>query len=120
MFADPITVTVNAVAKVMPRVYVAAGGPSTFKMGDDEFKLEISHQEVKGRRERHLIRLTQRKIAADPLTPSTNVEGLATCYVVIDNPKTGFTDLELKYMCQGLLTYAGAGAVMDKLLGGEA
>lgn len=120
MFADPQTLTINAVAKVCPRVFVAAGLPSTFKTADDEWKLEISHQEVKGRRERHLLRVTQRKIAADPLTPSTNVEGTATVYLVIDNPKTGFSDTELRHMLAGTIGFFANATIMSQFIGGEA
>lgn len=119
MFADPVSVTVNAVAKSLPRVYTVRG-PSTFKMTDDEFKLEVSHADVKGRRERHLIRLTQRKIGADPLIPATNLESKASVYLVLDNPVTGFSDTELGYMISALADFVKVAGNQTKFIGGEA
>lgn len=118
-YADPVSVTINAVAKSMPRVFTA-NGPSTFKMTDDEFKLEISHANVKGRRERHLIRLTQRKIGADPLVPATNIESKTSVYLVLDNPVTGYTDTELGYLIAGFCGFLTNATNQTKFIGGEA
>jgi hypothetical protein len=119
MYADPITITVNAVAKVCPRVFTPAG-PSTFKMNDDEFKVEISHQNVKGRRERHLIRVTQRKIGADPLVPATNLESKMSAYLVLDNPLTGYSDTEQGYLISALAAFITNATNLSKFVGGEA
>lgn len=119
MYTDPMVVTVNAVAKNLPRVY-SNGGPSTFKTTDDEFQVEIQHTKIKGRRERHLYRLTQRKIGADPLVPATNLESKATVHLVLDNPLTGFTDTELQYLMKALTDFLGNGPYATKFIGSEA
>lgn len=118
-YADPMSVTINAVAKSLPRVYNPSG-PSTFKTSDDEFQVEVSHAKVKGRRERHLFRLSQRKIGADPLVPATNLESRASVHLVMDNPLTGFTDVELGYLIQGLLDFLTNAASKTRFIGGEA
>jgi hypothetical protein len=119
-FSDPIAVIVNAVSKSLPRVYSPAPGPSIFKTADDEFRVEISHADVKGRRERHFIRLTQRKVAADPLTPATNVESKASVYLVLDNPVNGYSDTELGYLMKALNDYLVLSTNPAKFIGGEA
>lgn len=119
-FSDPISVTINAVAKSLPRVFSPGGGASVFKTTDDEFKVELSHQEIKGRRERHFIRISQRKIGADPLTPATNIESTTAAYLVLDNPKTGYTDTELGYLLKGLCDFLNVAGNQTKFLAGEA
>lgn len=120
-FSDPISMTVNAVAKSMPRTFATIGAPSTFKTNDDEFRTEIAHQTIKnGRRERHVIKLTQRKIAADPFVPATNVENTASVHIVVENPVTGFSDTELGYIVSALAAFTTNAGNLAKYLGGEA
>lgn len=118
-FSDPISVTINGAAQSLPRVF-APNGPSVFKKTDDEYKLEISHQNIKGRRERHLIRLVQRKIGADPLVPATNLESKCSVYLVLDNPVTGFSDTELGYLVAGFCAFVTNATNQTKFIGGEA
>jgi len=121
MFADPISVTVNGAAKSLPRVFSTAGSPSTFKTTDDEFTLEIAHQAVKGgRRERHLVKLHQRKLTADPFNPTTNMESKASVHLVLENPTMGFTDTELGYVMKALCDFLNVPANQTKVVGGEA
>lgn len=119
-FSDPISVTFQAVAKSLPRVFSPAGAAAVFKTSDDEFKVELSHTEVKGRRERHYIRISQRKIGSDPLVPATNLESTASAYLVLDNPKTGFTNAELGYLMQALCDFLNVTGNQTKFVGGEA
>lgn len=119
-FSDPVSVTVNAVAKSLPRIFSPGGTASNFKTTDDDFKLEISHQEVNGRRERHFVRFSQRKIGADPLAPATNIESKASVYLVMDNPITGYSDAELGYLLQGLCDFLNVSGNRTKFIGGEA
>lgn len=121
MFADPVSVTVNAVAKSLPRTYSVTGGPSTFKTSDDEYLLEIAHQSVKGgRRERHMIKFSQRKITADPFNPASNVESKASVHLVLENPAMGFTDTELGYLTKALADFINVAGNQTKFIGGEA
>lgn len=120
-FSDPISVTVNGVAKSLPRIFSATGAPSTFKTADDEFVAEIAHQAVKGgRRERHVIKVTQRKIVADPFNPSTNLESKASVHIVLENPIMGFSDTELGYLAKALADFVNVAGNQTKFIGGEA
>lgn len=118
MFADPQSITINAVAQSMPRV---AMGDSTgkFRKDDGSYDMFIGH--TSGRRQRHTIRLNSTKIAEDPLTEG-NVTAGASVYLVVDHSNVGFTNAELKLIIDGFLAYlaASSGAKVTQLLGGEA
>lgn len=115
MYADPQSVTINAVPVSLPRV---STGPSdaTYRSATGEVQMRISHQDTKGRT-RHMIRLDQTVIAADPLT-AENASQKAGVYIVIDEPSFGFTDVSLDYLVDALVAYMTSGNIA-KLLGGE-
>lgn len=115
MFTDPQTVTVNAVPKTMPRIRTGVSD-STYRTADETFQLRISHQAT-AKRTRRMVRLDQTLIAADPLT-AINTSQTAGVYLVIDEPKFGFTDAELDYMADALIAWLSSGNIA-KLLGSE-
>jgi hypothetical protein len=117
-FADPQSVTINAVAQTLPRVSSGIDSGS-FQKDDASVKLTVSS--TYGRRNRRTIRLDHRKIAADPLMPSTNTLYTMSCYIVIDVPPVGYTVAEQKQIVDGLTGYATAssGARVTQILGGE-
>lgn len=114
MFADPQSVTVNAVAQSL-----AAVGreelASTYRKDDGSYQLVISHQEKS--RNRRTVRLSHRKIAADPLS-ADNVEYSMSTYLVIDVPPVGYTNTEIKDIVLGLTGWLTSANVL-KVLGGE-
>lgn len=118
-FADPQSVTINAVAKTLPRT---SSGVNTgaFIKDDGEVKLEVSHQ-YGAKRTRRLLRLTHTKIAADPLQPSTNARYSMSVSFIVDQPITGYTVAEMKQVTDGFAAYltATSGARVTQLLGGE-
>lgn len=116
MFADPQSVTVNAVAQSLPTIS-REGKKSVYQKANGEYTLTISH-DVSSKRERHLVRLDHRKLVSDPLTPANNVDVSAAVYIVIDNPVNGFSDTELGYDVAGLLAWYNATNV-GKVLGLE-
>lgn len=116
MFADPQSVTVNAVAQSLAAIS-REGKKSVYMKSDGAYTMTISH-DVSTKRERHLVRLDHRKTVSDPLTPANNVDVGASCYIVIDNPITGFSDTELKDDVAGLLAWANATNI-GKVLGLE-
>lgn len=115
MFADPQSVTVNAVAISLARVS-SDGGVGEFVSSDGLTKLTLK-QNSSAKRFRREARLTVTKIATDPLT-AVNQEISTSVYLVIDEPKWGFTDTDLDYFKDALLAWA-ADAQTNKLLGGE-
>jgi hypothetical protein len=115
MFADPQTVTVNAVAKVMAR-YLVDGTKANYQTADGLFTLTISHQSSKGRT-RSMVRIDQKAIVTNPLD-STNDYDTLSFYTVIDRPAFGFTTAQVEQLIAGLKTWLDNTAI-DKLLGSE-
>jgi len=115
MFADPQTVTVNSVAKVMARV-LSDGKSATYQLSDQSFKLTISHQ-LSNQRIRSMVRIDQRAVVADPLTAVNDYETLSF-YFVIDRPEYGFSSTQVDQLAAGLKTWLDTTAV-GKLYGQE-
>lgn len=118
-FADPQSVTVNAVAQSMARTGAGANSGS-FSHVDGTFKLDLSHQ--KGQtRTRRLIKLSQSKVTTDPYASDRNIQVGMSAYLVVDIPAVGFSVTEQKYVVDALVDYldASSGAKVSQLLGGE-
>jgi hypothetical protein len=115
MFADPQSVTINAVPVSLPRVSIGTSD-ATYRSADETVQLRISHLTAKGRK-RRMARLDQTVIAADPLT-AENKSQRAGIYVVIDEPDFGFDDDDLDYLADALIAWLSS-ANIAKLLGGE-
>jgi len=118
MLADPQTVTINAVANVLPRT---SSGVNTgeFTKDDANVKLFVSH--AYGKRQRRLIRITHRKIAADPLVSAQSVQYSMSAGLNIDVPTTGYTVAEAKQVVDGFIAAlsASSGALITAILGGQ-
>jgi len=117
-FADPQSVTINLVAQTLPRTSSGVNTGS-FTKDDGNVKLEVSHQY--GKRNRRAIKLTHRKIAADPLISSQSILYSMSTTLVVDTPVTGYTVTEAKQIVDALTAYltASTGARVTQLLGGE-
>jgi len=118
-FADPQTVTINAVANSLPRISSGnnAGG---FSKDDGTVKLSVSHQLTKGSRWRRAARIDHSKIATDPLV-AANKRYSSSITIVVDMPVDGYTIVEQKQIVDALTLWctASSGANITKLLGGE-
>nr|UJQ85300.1 MAG: hypothetical protein 2 [Leviviridae sp.] len=78
----------------------------------------VTKQNSTSARFRREVRLSQKKIAADPIS-AVNKEAGFSVYLVVDEPRTGvFSDTEIRYVINGLLTWFDATAQV-KVLGGE-
>lgn len=117
-FADPQTVTINAVPQAMPRTSSGVDSGS-FQKDDGTYKLSLAHKY--GKRTRRNIRLDGKKIAADPFDTTRNEQVSMSVYVVVDVPPQGYTIAEQKQVIDGFLAYltASSGAKITQLLGGE-
>jgi hypothetical protein len=115
VLADPQSVTINAVATSLPKtnigptqnVYTSADGVTTF----------TTKQNVTASRFRREVRLSQHKVAADPITGLNKDLGVSV-YLVIDEPKSGFSDTEIGYLIDALKTWLSSANYL-KVLGGE-
>lgn len=118
-FADPQTITINAVAQVCNRTDQDPKG--IFVTADGLVKESIGQEQNGNGRYRRLLRLDHSKIAANPFDSTLNARYNMAVYVVVDVPQVGYTVTEQKQVTDGFMTYltASSGAVMLKLLGGE-
>lgn len=117
-FADPQSITVNAVAQSMPRVSSGVNS-GVFRKDDTTYELVISHGY--GKRTRRTAKFTNSKIIADAYITDTNVKVSGSVSLVVDLPPTGYTVAEAKLIIDGFLAYltASSGAKVTQLLGGE-
>lgn len=118
-FADPQTVTINAIANTLPRVGTDSPGKGAFSKDDGTVKLTVAHQI--GKRARRTIRVDHKKVAADPFVSGVNTSYSMSVYLVVDAPTTGYTIAEQKQIVDALTAYltATSGARATQLLGGE-
>lgn len=116
MFTEPLTVTVNAVGKSLPRL-TAGDRKALYESAADGFTLTITH--VVGKRNRHTIRLYSSKTAADPLLDGVSKRYSMSTYLVVDAPDVGFTLTEQKYIVKALTDWLGTSTNTDRVLGGE-
>lgn len=114
-FTDPQTITINAVPKTLVKIK-SDGQKTIYRTADEEVALTLSHQESK-KRTRHMIRMDQRTVAADPLT-AVNEYVSNGIYLVIDEPEFGFTDAVLDYNVQALKVWMSTANIL-KILAGE-
>jgi len=115
VLADPQSVTINAVATPLPKTL---NGPTTnvFTSADGVTSM-TTKQNTTATRFRREVRLSQHKVAADPISGVNKDLGLSV-YVVIDEPRSGFTDLEIGYLVDALKAWLTS-ANYNKVLGGE-
>ncbi len=116
MLSDPQSVTINGVATSLPRTqisanenrYTSADGITTF----------TTKQNVTASRFRREVRLSQHKVAADPISGLNKDLGVSV-YLVMDEPKNGvYTDAEIGYLVDALKTWLSSANYL-KILGGE-
>jgi hypothetical protein len=118
MFAEPIVVTVNAIAQSLNRTSMGANS-GAFSKDDGNFKLTIAH--TLGKVNQRTIRLDRRQTVADPLTTGEFFETTDSVWIVSRTPASGLTLATQKQLTDGFLAYlqASSGAAVTKLLGGE-
>lgn len=118
MFADPQTITINAVPITLPRIGMSLDS-GAFQKDDASYKESISH--AYGKRTRRTIRLDAKKLGPDVMDSSLQVPYTMAVYAVVDVPTVGYSLVEQKQICDGFLAYltASSGAKVAQFLGGE-
>jgi hypothetical protein len=107
MLADPLTITLNAVAFDCARIQVSPN-QATYKDATGNVQI-ILKQNQSAARMRHEFRVVQNKVAADPIS-AVNKALSASYYLVVDEPLFGFTDAELEYLRAGFHTLITTGS----------
>lgn len=116
MLPDPQSVTINAVATSLPltsigqtaKVYTSVDGKTSM----------TTKQNTSAKRFRREVRLSQTKVAADPISAVTAESGVSV-YLVVDEPRSGvFADTEIGYLIDALKAWLTS-TNYNKVLGGE-
>lgn len=117
-FSDPQALTVSGTTATSLFETFREGFRTVYSNTEGTLKLAIFH--VFGRRNRHNVRDDFAKIAIDPIS-GFNSRVTGSVYLVIDVPKDGFTNDEIKGHVLGLSKWCSdaSGANVDRLLGGQ-
>jgi len=117
VFADPQSVTYNAVAKSLVKI---GGDLNTgiFQLNDSGvvYNLTLSHQFKN--RNRVVARLRRDAFASDPLIPAQNKLASMTASFTIDFPPTGYTVADAQSLGNALVAFLTTGNLL-KLANGE-
>lgn len=118
MFADPQSVTVNAVAQSLARVE-AGNLRGSFAKDDSTFRLSIQHQ--LGKMNQRMIRLDRTTLTASPFTAGSSYNVVDSVWLVSRTPSSDLTIAVQKQLIDGFLSYlsASSGAKITQFLGGE-
>lgn len=119
MFADPQSVTVNAVAQSLVRIGSTAHNQGRFRKSDGSYVLTVSH--VNGKRDIHKVRLDHSKIITDPLATDRNLPVGLSVKIDVDAPLVGYTNAEIVQILVGVADWlkASSNSASDKLVGNE-
>lgn len=119
-FADPQSITINAVANSLPRVGSGVG-VGTFAKDDQTVILNIAQRKTQKGRMQSRARVDHKKIAPDPFNGALNASYGLSVTLVVDHEMSGYTITEKKQVVDGVLAYltASSGANILRLLGGE-
>jgi hypothetical protein len=116
MYTEPQVVTVNGVAKSLPRT-AQGDGTGTFSSSALGYTLKLLHSY--GKRNRITFRLDYKKVAADPFVSGVNREFSMSAFLIVDTPTTGFTTTEIEQVTQGLVDWLDTPGNLTKAIGGE-
>lgn len=116
MLAEPQVMTINSVAN---NFYKVAASPNSSQfVTSDGLKAITTKQNSTAKRFRREVRISQSKVAADPVSAVNAMEGVSV-YLVIDEPRSGvFTDAEINHLATALCAWQGTGN-FTQLLRGE-
>jgi len=119
MFADPQTVTYNAVAKSLACISRSSES-SVYRFNDSAtnsiYTLTLSHSFKT--RNRAVARIQRESITTDPLSSSTNIDVSMTATMTIDFPNAGLTPVDAQMLGNCLTGFLSSANVL-KLANGE-
>jgi hypothetical protein len=116
MLPDPFQLLYAGTAVTLPRI-TAGANASTYGSSDSKFGIAFKQTASKARFRREM-RFTMSKISTDPVSTVASEVG-ASVYLVIDEPKFGFTDQELTDLVAALVHDLADGTIVPRLLEGE-
>lgn len=117
MFADPQSITYNAVVKSLPTIG-RNDTQSEYKLNDAGvvYDFVLSHQFKT--RNRVVARLRRDAYAADPLYPTKNILASASATFTMDSPQVGMTLTDVQNLGRALRDWLTDANIL-KMLNGE-
>lgn len=115
-YADPQSITLAGTAISLPRVG-SSENTGVFRSADQKVQLEVSH--TTNRRIRRLVRMRDNSIVSSPLVPDQNMVVSSQVYLVLDQPKNGYTSADLIAQVKALAAWLAAGTNAEKFVTGE-
>jgi hypothetical protein len=118
MLTDPQSVTYNAGSVSLPSMS-RTGRVSQYVAADGSLTLDVAHTN-RANRTQSLIKLTHKKITADPLVPANNRPYNLSVHLVVNRPlDAGYTNTEAQLVYDALVALVGNATFKGKILGGE-
>lgn len=116
MFADPSSVTLSGTAVPLARVRTD-GFASDYQSADGSVRLHVEHTTANNGRKRHVVRIDQDKVAANPLTGLSTVQSGSVTFT-INVPGYGFAAADDLALFKALMTFL-TDANVTRIVGGE-
>lgn len=118
MFADTITLTLNAVAKTLTRVD-GTGGRGVFRNVAEGLRVTLTQSETKAKRSITGVRLDHEKLGTDPFVLGLSKPQSGSIRLIADYPTLGYSLQEKEDHLQAVADWLAIQANRDKLLNGE-
>jgi len=118
MFTDPQEITLGSTEYDLVKVPSGKVESVSKFSGNDGNIVMTVHQNSSNTRCRREIRLTSQKVVADPIS-GVNKALSASVIIAFDEPKFGFTDVELVQIYMALNARISDGVRLQQLLNGE-
>lgn len=117
MYADPQSVTINAIAVPLPRTG-ASLTEGTFLSADASTGLVVNHRRTNRGRVQHRVQLRKDVIVPSLYNPAQNAPQSYSVALVIDAPTVGIGNVDIAYVARALVAWA-TNANLDKLVAAE-
>lgn len=116
--ADPQSIKIGASTISLPRTF-AEGTEGEYTSEDGLTVLKVANQN--GKRKRQTVRVDVSKVLASVLLPSQNEEASMSCYIVVDRPKSGYSNTEALDVYKGIVEALSASEykVLKAVLAGQ-
>jgi hypothetical protein len=117
MYADPQSVTINAVPVSLPRTG-ASLTEGSFQSADSTTGLAVTHRRTNKGRVQHRVGLRKDVIVPSIYNPAQNTPQSYSVALVIDGPTVGIASVDIAYIARALVAWA-TNANLDKLVAAE-
>jgi hypothetical protein len=117
MYADPQSVTINAVPVSLPRTGSSLTEGS-YLSSDAATGLNITHRRTNRGRVQHRVGLRKDVIVPSIYNPAQNAPQSYSVAIVIDAPTVGIASVDIAFVARALVAWA-TNANVDKLVAAE-